>query len=113
MLFREMTPKYRLVTTQELETDRLEEQTCRPVVEGQREASTHEVVTLACFADQFDQPVGQFTYSDLNSWNRSAEFRYLVSPLFRKGGFGTKMVLAGISHMFSTLNWLGSAELLP
>jgi [ribosomal protein S5]-alanine N-acetyltransferase len=101
---REITPADQKFITQWPKPDRLEEHTCRPIVDGQRVASSSEVRALVCFIDEVDVPVGRFTFFDLNSRNRSAEFGYIINPAYRKRGVGTRMVTAGVSYLFSELD---------
>ena len=83
---------------------RLEERTCRPIVDGKRVAPDNRVVTLAFFQEDTDQSelVGRFVYFDINPRNRSAEFGYIVSPECRNQGLGTKMLTQALDHLFST-----------
>ncbi|HEY9647249.1 MAG TPA: GNAT family protein [Chroococcidiopsis sp.] len=81
---------------------RLEEQTCRPVIEGKRMPPSQEVVTLAFFIDGVDLPVGRFRYFDRNPRNRSAEFGYTVNPQWRRQGIGTQMLTLAMDELFST-----------
>lgn len=81
---------------------RLEERTCRPIAHGKRIPPSNTVVTLAFFVDGIDEPVGRFVYFDINPRNRSAEFGYIVNPVLRDQGIGTKMLTLAISDLFST-----------
>ncbi|MCU0570071.1 MAG: GNAT family N-acetyltransferase [Oculatellaceae cyanobacterium Prado106] len=85
--------------------DRLEAQTCRPVIDGKRVAPNTEVVIFAFWEDAIAEPVGRFRYFNVNSRNRSAEFGYTVHPQFRQQGIGTVMLTAALSHLFSTTNF--------
>lgn len=84
--------------------DRLEEHTCRPIIDidGRRVYRSDEVVAFAFKMDGIDELVGRFTYFDLNSRNHSAEFGYTVNPKFRRRGIGTEMLTFVITHLFST-----------
>jgi RimJ/RimL family protein N-acetyltransferase len=82
--------------------DRLEEQTCRPVLDGKRMPQSNEVIAFAFRIDGIDELVGRFTYFDLNLRNHSAEFGYKVNPKFRRRGIGTEMLTIAITHLFST-----------
>lgn len=103
MRLREMTPEYRELIALWPKLDRLEEQTCRPVAYGQRVTPSHEAAVLAFFTDDCDEPVGKFTFFDVNSRNQSAEFGYVVHPAFRKRGIGTSMVITGVDYLFSEI----------
>ncbi len=104
MHLRELTPEYERLVAQWPNLDRPEEQTCRPIVDGRRVTPSHEPVTLAFFIDDSHEPIGKFTFFDVNSRNLSAEFGYVINPAFRKRGIGTSMVLAGVTYLFSELN---------
>jgi [ribosomal protein S5]-alanine N-acetyltransferase len=82
--------------------DRLEEHTCRPVVNGKRIPQSNSIITWSFFIDGVDEPVGRFRYFDINPRNRSAEFGYAVNPKFRQQGIGTKMLVLAVSELFST-----------
>lgn len=82
--------------------DRLEEKTCRPIRQGKRVPRSRQCTILAFFRDGIDEPVGKFTYFDVNPRNQSAEFGYTVNPNFRNRGVGTQMLLAAIDTLFST-----------
>ncbi|MBD2101629.1 GNAT family N-acetyltransferase [Leptolyngbya sp. FACHB-261] len=84
--------------------NRLEERTCRPVIDGKRMPPNAQVVTLSFFLSGADEPVGRFNYFDLNPHNRSAEFGYMVNPKFRRQGIGTKMLTLAIGDLFPTTN---------
>jgi RimJ/RimL family protein N-acetyltransferase len=81
---------------------RLEEQTCRPILNGKRVDPGNEVVTFSFVMDGIDELVGRFVYFDLNPRNHSAEFGYTVNPKLRRRGIGTKMLNIAITHLFST-----------
>lgn len=87
---------------------RLDERTCRPVIDGKRVPSNNEVVTFSFMMEGFDGLVGRFTYFDLNPRNHSAEFGYTINPQLRQRGLGTKMLSIAITHLFltTTLNKL-------
>jgi len=84
---------------------RTEEITCRPVVCGKRVSPSNESVTLLFFIDETEEPVGKFTYFDINSRNRSAEFGYIVDPLMRGRGIGEKMLKHCVNKIFSTTDF--------
>ena len=81
---------------------RTEEITCRPVVDGKRIAPTNESVSFLYFIDGSEEPAGKFTYFDINSRNRSAEFGYVVDPLMRGRGIGGQMLKDCVDKIFST-----------
>lgn len=83
---------------------RLEERTCRPILNGKRVSPSNEVVTFSFMLDGIDEPVGRFAYFDLNTRNHSAEFGYTVNPKFRRRGIGTEMLNIAVSYLFSTTN---------
>lgn len=80
--------------------DRLEEHTCRPVIDGKRIPRSDESITLAFLVDGSHEPVGQFTYFDVNPRSQSAEFGYTVNPKIRNRGVGANMLRAAINHLF-------------
>jgi [ribosomal protein S5]-alanine N-acetyltransferase len=90
------------------QSSRLEEQTCRPVLNGKRVPPSSEVVRFSFVMEGIDELVGRFSYFDINIRNRSAEFGYTVNPKFRRQGIGTKMLNIAITHLFltTTLNKL-------
>jgi hypothetical protein len=45
--------------------DRLEELTCRPIVNEKRIPKSDKVEFLSFFVEGYDNPVGKFTYFDL------------------------------------------------
>jgi [ribosomal protein S5]-alanine N-acetyltransferase len=83
---------------------RLEERTCRPVIEGRKVSPCSEVITFTFLVDEIEEPVGRFDYFDINSRNRSAEFGYTVNPNYRQQGIGTKMLAIAIAYLFSNTN---------
>lgn len=85
-------------------SSRLEERTCRPIINGKRATPADHVVALTFFQDEIDnpEPVGRFMYFDVNPRNRSAEFGYIVSPEHRQRRIGTKMLTQSMDHVFST-----------
>jgi [ribosomal protein S5]-alanine N-acetyltransferase len=84
------------------QVSRLEERTCRPILNGKRVAPGSEVVTFSFVMDGIDELVGRFAYFDLNPRNHSVEFGYTVNPQFRRQGIGTRMLNIAITHLFST-----------
>jgi [ribosomal protein S5]-alanine N-acetyltransferase len=84
------------------QVSRLEERTCRPILNGKRVPSDNEVVTFSFVMEGIDGLAGRFSYFDLNPRNHSAEFGYTVNPQLRRRGIGTKMLSIAITHLFST-----------
>ena len=82
--------------------DRLEQHTCRPVVEGKRIPPDGVTVCWIFWSEEIEQPIGRFSYFDMNPRNRSAEFGYFVNPNFRRQGLGTRMLTIAIDHLFAT-----------
>ncbi len=83
-------------------SDRLEAQTCRPIVAGVRVTAPQEPVALAFFSDRLAEPIGRFTYFDVNPRNQSAEFGYVIAPQFRNQGIGTAMLRIAIDYLFGS-----------
>lgn len=52
--------------------DRLEEKTCRTVIDGKRIPPSYEHIIFAFFINGLEEPVGKFTYFDINPRNGSA-----------------------------------------
>ncbi|MBE7385748.1 MAG: GNAT family N-acetyltransferase [Leptolyngbya sp. SIO1E4] len=98
------TEEHRAIFSQWNSASRLEERTCRPVINGQRVAPNDRVITLAFFHPDISrtEPVGRFVYFDVNSRNRSAEFGYIVCPDYRGQGLGTAMLTLALDHLFAT-----------
>jgi [ribosomal protein S5]-alanine N-acetyltransferase len=84
------------------QVSRLEERTCRPILNGKRVPSDTGVVTFSFRLEGIDGLAGRFAYFDLNPRNHSAEFGYTVNPQLRRQGVGTKMLSIAITHLFST-----------
>jgi RimJ/RimL family protein N-acetyltransferase len=85
-----------------LRQERLEWMTCRPVVNGRRVPPSNESVTLAFFVDDRAEPVGKFSYFDVNPRNRSAEFGYRIDPAMRGQGLGTRMLQMALNRVFQS-----------
>ncbi len=83
-------------------SSRLEERTCRPILDGKRVPPKKDTITLSFSLDGVSEPVGRFQYFDINVRNNSAEFGYMVNPNFRQQGVGTKMLKVAITHLFTT-----------
>lgn len=96
------TAEHQNVFTEWRKCDRIEEQTCRPIIKGKRIPPSHECIILVFFINGIEEPVGKFTYFDVNPRNKFAEFGYIVNPKFRNQGVGTQMLLAMINYLFST-----------
>jgi [ribosomal protein S5]-alanine N-acetyltransferase len=84
------------------QTSRIEERTCRSVLNGKRIPPSNEVITFSFLMDGIDELVGRFAYFDINTRNHSAEFGYTINPKLRRRGIGTKMLNIAITHLFST-----------
>lgn len=72
--------------------ERLAEMTCRPVKNGKRIPHTPESIEIIYFSDESEDPAGKFSIFDFNERNKSAEFGYIVIPLFRNKGIGLEML---------------------
>lgn len=79
---------------------RIEEMTCRPIKDGKKAPSTDERHTLIYLLDEYEEPVGRFTYFDHNPRNRSCEFGYVINPKYRGKRLSGKMVKDCIDHLF-------------
>ncbi len=79
---------------------RVEEMTCRPIINGKKAPNNNEKNFLAYTLEEFDEPVGRFMYFDYNSGNRSCEFGYLINPKYRGQGLSSKMVKDCIDYLF-------------
>ncbi len=82
--------------------DRLEELTCRPVVNGKRVLRSNDTEVLSFFTDDNSSPAGRFIYFDMNERNKSCEFGYLIDPGQRNKGLGKKMLRTCIDYLFNT-----------
>jgi len=80
--------------------DRLERQTCRPIVDGKRmplDARKQDFTFVVG-----DAPAGWVSLFNLNSRNQAAEFGYgLVKPM-RGQGWGRHMLATAFDHFFAT-----------
>ena len=85
--------------------DRLEEQTCRPVIDGHRVPPDGKSTRLVFFTTGVDEPAGTVTVFDVNPRNRSAELGYRVNPSCRGRGVGQQMLRAALDHLFSTTDF--------
>jgi RimJ/RimL family protein N-acetyltransferase len=81
---------------------RLEERTCRPIVNGKRIPPNPEVITWIFMMDGLEEPVGRFSYFDVNPRNRSAEIGYMVNPQLRNQGIGSQILRIAINQLFVT-----------
>ena len=95
-------PEHQALFRDWLGQERLELMTCRPVINNKRVPPSNEVITLAFFDGEDENPVGKFSYFDVNPRNKSAEFGYRIDPAKRGQGLGTQMLQAGISYIFQT-----------
>ena len=105
MRFEPATDEHRPVFTEWCKVNPLEQRTCRPVVDGKRIPPDN--ITTMCWifwVHGIEEPIGRFTYFDINPRNRSAEFGYMINPRLRQQGFGTTMLTIAISHLFATTN---------
>ena len=84
--------------------DRLEEVTCRPVINGKRVPRSEEVFHFLFYAENISEPAGYVSYFDINERNRSCEFGYCINPKFRNKGYGKTMLTEFITHMFTNTN---------
>lgn len=99
------TPAHQQLFAEWNQVSRLEERTCRPIIDGNRTAPVSPVMTLAFFIDGGVSPVGRFVYFDVNPRNRSAEFGYIVHPNWRRQGIGWQMLTLAIDELFMTENF--------
>jgi [ribosomal protein S5]-alanine N-acetyltransferase len=104
MQFEPASDEHNRVFVQWSQLSRLQERTCRPILNGKRVPPCSDVITLTFSVDGVSELVGRFQYFDFNVRNQSAEFGYMVNPKFRQKGMGTKMLAAAITHLFSTTN---------
>lgn len=102
MRFEPATDHHRHIFLQWNRTSRLEERTCRPLINGTPTSNLSPVITLAFFVENVREPVGRFVYFDKNPRNRSAEFGYMVNPKFRRQGVGYRMLTMAINQLFLT-----------
>jgi Acetyltransferase (GNAT) domain len=83
--------------------DRLEEYTCRPIVNGRAVARDqrreHWAYVLNC-----GRPGGWITLFDFNSRNRSAEFGYGLIPELRGRGEGKRLLACAFDLFFQTMD---------
>ncbi|PKL42306.1 MAG: hypothetical protein CVV41_14285 [Candidatus Riflebacteria bacterium HGW-Riflebacteria-1] len=91
--FETMTSSQAMAATQWKDTCRLEERTCRPVVNGVRVPPTDRKSNLVFFEDGISEAVGRVQCFDFNSRNRSAKFGYCGNPLYRCRGVSKRMRL--------------------
>lgn len=85
-------------------SDRIEELTCRPVKNGIRIPRSDNINVLSFFIDDGPEPVGNFTFFDMNERNRSCEFGYFIKPELRGKGLGVKMLKTCIDYLFNNLD---------
>ncbi len=84
------------------QVSRLDERTCRPILNGKPTRRSDEVVTFSFRMDGIDELVGRFSYFDMNVRSHSAEFGYMVNPQYRRRGIATEILNTAITHLFST-----------
>jgi RimJ/RimL family protein N-acetyltransferase len=80
--------------------DRLEEMTCRPIVDGRPARESRKEDWTFVFDDR---PVGWVSLFDFNLRNRSAEFGYGIIRLQRGKGLGRRMLSCAFGHFFTTM----------
>ncbi len=102
MQFEEASDEHNRIFAEWSQLSRLEERTCRPILDGRRVPPCNDVINLSFSMDRVDELVGRFQYFDINVRNHSAEFGYTVNPKFRQQGIGTKMLVTAITYLFST-----------
>ena len=87
------------------ERDRIELQTCRPVLNNSPVKRTNDVFNFLFYIDEITDPAGKIFYFDVNERNRSCEFGYTVNPDYRNRGIGKKMLEEFIALMFGKMNF--------
>jgi ribosomal-protein-alanine N-acetyltransferase len=103
MKINKTTPEhFQIVKSWKLE--RLEERTCRPVINGKRIPASDETVTYSFLLENTNELAGIFFYFDYNGRNRSCEFGYIVNPENRNRGVGTEMLRTCINNLFNEPN---------
>jgi RimJ/RimL family protein N-acetyltransferase len=83
-------------------SDRLEEQTCRPIVSGRPKRDERREEFTYVLDD--GSPAGWIGLFDFNSRNRSAEFGYGLVASLRGRGFGKQFLAAGFDLFFETMD---------
>ena len=79
--------------------------TCRPISkDNKRIPPDNNVYRLSFFIEGSDKTIGRFSYFDVNSRNRSAEFGYILNPEYRGMGLGKVMLTEGFNFVFSKTN---------
>ncbi len=81
---------------------RIEQQTCRPIIDGKPSPPIHNVLNFLFYVDNMTDPIGSIFYFNVNERNRSCELGYKINPDYRNKGYGKKMVQEFISHLFTT-----------
>lgn len=77
--------------------------TCRPISpEGKRVFPDGKVNRLSYLIEGYKGIAGRFSWFDYNQRNQSAEFGYIINPLFRGKGHARLMLLEAFAHIFST-----------
>jgi [ribosomal protein S5]-alanine N-acetyltransferase len=90
------------VFRRECAADRIEEQTCRPIISGR--PTREERCENWTYVLDGGGPAGWMTLYNFNSRNRSAEFGYGLTPAMRGRGFGKRLLEAGFDLFFETMD---------
>lgn len=101
MDIRKPTEKEFAVFKDWMNKSRVEERTCRPIQDGKVIHGSHQAETLIFLLEEYNEPVGKFSYFDHNPRNRSCEFGYFINPKYQEKGLGTKMIGGGIDYLFN------------
>ena len=105
MLLKEVSTEELAIIKHWYGADRIEMQSCRPVVNNILTKPVFEVKNFLFFIDELAEPAGNVFYFDVNERNRSCEFGYKINPLYRNKGLGKLMLTQFISHMFGNKNY--------
>ncbi len=84
--------------------DRLEEQTCRPIIEGKRLEADQRRENWSFVVADDNSPAGWVTLFNFNSRNRSAEFGFGVVPPLRGRGVAKEMLTAAFDLFFPSMD---------
>lgn len=77
--------------------------TCRPISPlGKRVVPDGKVNRLSYVISGEKTLLGRFSWFDYNPRNHSAEFGYIVNPLFRGQGHAKKMLMEAFSFIFAS-----------
>ena len=85
--------------------DRIEEQTCRPIVARKPVPRDDRRESWTFVLDGEDMPAGWVNLFDFNSRNRSAEFGYGVILPRRGQGVGKRMLVAAFDEFFPSMGF--------